>query len=83
MVQIVTSERFALCGVQGKPASAAMRTTRRVRAMPPMYITSGCTTSTARISIMRAQVARSQSCSPPVTSMSSASATCLVSSSFQ
>ena len=27
MVQIVTSERFALCGVQGSPAAAAMRAT--------------------------------------------------------
>ena len=83
MVQIVTSERFALCGVIGIPACLAISTTFNVRQIPPIYIMSGCRTSTARISIIRCHVTKSQSCSPPVTSIERASVTCLVSSSSQ
>jgi hypothetical protein len=82
MVHIVTSENWRCAGA-GQPAAAAMRTTCSVLDIPPMYMMSGWTMSTARIAIMRSQVARSQSCSPPVTSTASASVTCLVCSSFQ
>ena len=82
-MQIVTSERLALCGVMGMPAFLAISTTFKVLQIPPIYIMSGCNTSTACISIMRFQVTRSQSCSPPVTSIVNASVTCLVSSSSQ
>ena len=83
MVQIVTKDRLALCGVQGMPRAAAMRATSKVRDRPPMYITSGCTMSTTCWSIMRCQVGRSQSCSPPVTSRSSACVTWRVCSNSQ
>ena len=83
MVAIVTRERLALWGVIGMPAFLAISTTFNVLQMPPIYITSGCNTSTACISIILCHVTRSQSCSPPVTSMFNASVTCLVSSSSQ
>ncbi len=47
MVNSVTIDRFAQCGVTGRPASAAIRAIASVRPMPPTYITSGCTMSTA------------------------------------
>ena len=65
------------------PACLAISTTFNVRQIPPIYIMSGCRTSTARISIIRCHVTKSQSCSPPVTSIERASVTCLVSSSSQ
>ena len=82
-MQIVTSERLALCGVISILAFLAISTTFKVRQIPPIYIMSGCKIFTARISIMRCHVTKSQSCSPPVTSIESASVTCLVSSSSQ
>ena len=82
-MQMVTRERFALWGVIGIPAFFAISTTFNVLQIPPIYIMSGCSTSTARISIILFQVVRSQSCSPPVTSIFNASVTCLVSSSSQ
>ncbi len=36
MVKSVTMVRLALCGVHGRPASAASFATRSVRTMPPM-----------------------------------------------
>ena len=44
---------------------------------------SGCTMSTARMPIIVFQAENSQSCSPPVTSIDSASVTCLVCSNSQ
>ncbi len=83
MVHRVTSDRLALWGVQGRPAASAIAATLSARVSPPTYMTSGCTTSTVRMAIIRRHPARSQSCSPPVTSMVSASVTCRVCSSSQ
>ena len=83
MVKSVTIDKFAQCGVTGSPAEIAISTTRNVRLIPPKYKISGCIISTALISIIRLQVGKSQSCSPPVTLICSASVTNLVCSSSQ
>lgn len=36
MVQMMTSDGFAACGVQGRSTAAAIRATSSVRAMPPI-----------------------------------------------
>ena len=56
--------------VESMVIDAVKHTEELVDAMPPKYKISGCTISTARISIMRRHVGKSQSCSPPVTSIS-------------
>ncbi len=67
MVNSVTNPWLAQWGVIGEAGGLAMRQTLSVRLMPPRWRMSGCTMSTARMSIMCFQVAISQSCSPPVT----------------